>query len=496
MKNKLLFLATLALLATPYITRAQDFHWSCGSGNWNNGNCWNATEVGSRVPGINDNAFINNNSASDIKVTYSSNLYPNLSNRLYSYTLDSSNTGKLTMELQGSQTLNVWFGTVGNTGTASIVQNSGDNYTQYLELGKGQTGNGSYYLNNGNLISSYTKIASTAYGASGTGRFIQSGGIHRANSLYVGKSAYDTGSSTGIYELNAGTLNTGSAYVWSGNSVFNQSGGIHNAQQYVRLDRDYNGGAGTYNLSGGTLNTRTLLNVGGVFNYTGGVLQISGGIQNDGIFLLNKGKGEIHEFKEYVYNKYNGILSVADGETAVFTNSVMGSGSFTGNGTKIFQDEYQPGSVNIPLPPPPEFPDLPEEPISYGLANGATFIGNVIFEDSATMSLFLLSNRQSDWLAFEDSVLLGGTLNLMLGLDEYAPSIGDSWDIIFGNNINGIFDSIISDAPINWGWDITYGADKVTLTAVEASVVPLPAAIWLFGSGVLGLFGVARRKTA
>jgi hypothetical protein len=29
---------------------------------------------------------------------------------------------------------------------------------------------------------------------------------------------------------------------------------------------------------------------------------------------------------------------------------------------------------------------------------------------------------------------------------------------------------------------------------VAASVVPLPAAAWLFGSGLLGLFGVSRRK--
>jgi hypothetical protein len=28
------------------------------------------------------------------------------------------------------------------------------------------------------------------------------------------------------------------------------------------------------------------------------------------------------------------------------------------------------------------------------------------------------------------------------------------------------------------------------------SVVPIPAAIWLFGSGLLGLIGIARRKNA
>jgi hypothetical protein len=29
---------------------------------------------------------------------------------------------------------------------------------------------------------------------------------------------------------------------------------------------------------------------------------------------------------------------------------------------------------------------------------------------------------------------------------------------------------------------------------VGAAIVPLPAAVWLFGSGLLGLIGMARRK--
>lgn len=35
-----------------------------------------------------------------------------------------------------------------------------------------------------------------------------------------------------------------------------------------------------------------------------------------------------------------------------------------------------------------------------------------------------------------------------------------------------------------------------TLQIITPSAVPLPAAVWLFGSGLLGLFGVSRRRTA
>jgi hypothetical protein len=41
---------------------------------------------------------------------------------------------------------------------------------------------------------------------------------------------------------------------------------------------------------------------------------------------------------------------------------------------------------------------------------------------------------------------------------------------------------------INWEWD---NSDR---PLVGVSAIPVPAAAWLFGSGLLGLIGVARRK--
>lgn len=51
-------------------------------------------------------------------------------------------------------------------------------------------------------------------------------------------------------------------------------------------------------------------------------------------------------------------------------------------------------------------------------------------------------------------------------------------------------------APIA-GCVADYFIDNVTISAdVEVPQVPVPAAVWLFGSGLLGLIGVARRKKA
>ncbi|HIB83546.1 MAG TPA: VPLPA-CTERM sorting domain-containing protein, partial [Chromatiaceae bacterium] len=45
--------------------------------------------------------------------------------------------------------------------------------------------------------------------------------------------------------------------------------------------------------------------------------------------------------------------------------------------------------------------------------------------------------------------------------------------------------------------DFTYVPDLISINAnVNVSDVPVPAAVWLFGSGLIGLVGMARRKTA
>jgi hypothetical protein len=58
-------------------------------------------------------------------------------------------------------------------------------------------------------------------------------------------------------------------------------------------------------------------------------------------------------------------------------------------------------------------------------------------------------------------------------------------------------ESIDSDIGILITFSLTSG-DSVAFTSnfdvVPVAVVPVPAAVWLFGSGLLGLFGVSRRK--
>ena len=51
----------------------------------------------------------------------------------------------------------------------------------------------------------------------------------------------------------------------------------------------------------------------------------------------------------------------------------------------------------------------------------------------------------------------------------------------------------LTPGTYEWTWGSGASADSLTL---NVGAVPIPAAAWLFGSGLLGLIGVARRKKA
>ncbi len=75
----------------------------------------------------------------------------------------------------------------------------------------------------------------------------------------------------------------------------------------------------------------------------------------------------------------------------------------------------------------------------------------------------------------------------------------------FGNGLGGL-GSIFGNITYTGGsyqGNLSVGRLEGTITGTaiiatlgSVSTVPIPAAIWLFGSGLLGLIGIARRKTA
>ena len=65
---------------------------------------------------------------------------------------------------------------------------------------------------------------------------------------------------------------------------------------------------------------------------------------------------------------------------------------------------------------------------------------------------------------------------------------------VAGNAVAKIGTSVYYLASVSGDPSLSY-SDR-TYATWEESVVPIPAAIWLFGSGLIGLIGIARRKKA
>lgn len=139
-----------------------------------------------------------------------------------------------------------------------------------------------------------------------------------------------------------------------------------------------------------------------------------------------------------------------------------------------------------------------------------------LFFSSAT--LFDVSNVDLSMLFVGDAghsgrvTLLGGTLNDSFqnfnllagagytGFNSSTPSpggTGTSTDYgIFASSLDlaGIFGSgTFSGVRLDIS-DASAAPSLLGTTSAEFAVVPVPAAVWLFGSGLIGLVGIARRR--
>jgi hypothetical protein len=88
------------------------------------------------------------------------------------------------------------------------------------------------------------------------------------------------------------------------------------------------------------------------------------------------------------------------------------------------------------------------------------------------------------------------TLNTTTLCTPYVDCVGNAYSGAGPFIDDGISGSPMVDGPFYGAivnFDIGSG-NSLTVTSVNSSVVPIPAAVWLFGSGLIGLIGLARRK--
>lgn len=128
--------------------------------------------------------------------------------------------------------------------------------------------------------------------------------------------------------------------------------------------------------------------------------------------------------------------------------------------------------------------------IDYGLEVGDTISGSTLKRDTNNDGVFDQFTNVYSQSPYSDTLLAEAGLGVVEGpapLAATSASLGLGYDI-YGNYVGGTpFDGIRGLINIGSG-------NSLTVTSV--STVPVPAAAWLFGSGLLGLIGMARRRMA
>jgi hypothetical protein len=235
--------------------------------------------------------------------------------------------------LSGTGTLSVPFAEdLGLSGQGSFSQSGGVNHYSTLDLGV-NSGTGSYTLSATGLLSgSFQTIGDT-----GTGVFLQTGGLNSFVSNNGLLTLGSTSTGNGTYTLNAGTI-TGSniEYIgYQGQGTFVQNGGLNSTNL---IDMSSVGGASSYTLAGGVVNSYGSLIVGdvgfGTFLHTSGAanvrfLYLGESANSAGVYNLS-GPGTIGVATfESIGDLGNGTFNQSDGLNVVFGNTLV-IGNFAG----------------------------------------------------------------------------------------------------------------------------------------------------------------------
>jgi len=98
-----------------------------------------------------------------------------------------------------------------------------------------------------------------------------------------------------------------------------------------------------------------------------------------------------------------------------------------------------------------------------------------------------------------------GSMTNQAFIDTDADTVADTWvanDTVAGATLDaGLNATIVSSGNIGSAWGAFVNTPytevwSVSFTDTTVAAVPVPAAVWLFGSGLVGLAGVARRRKA
>ena len=233
----------------------------------------------------------------------------------------------------------------------------------------------------------------------------------------------------------------------------------------------------------------------------------SRGVSADGSTVVGSNNNEAYRWTESGGSQGLGFLPAANNlsrasDVSADGNTVVGSGyggAFIWNATTGMINLATTGPLNEPF---------------YGQPNAISADGSTVVGQgpeawiwTETTGLQFLGINQAAYAASADgSIVIGG--------DQWSPSGGIAWIYDETNGVRNMKTVFENDYGLDLtGWtlyaalDISDDGKKFTgvginpdgLTEawyVDVSAVPVPGAVWLFGSGLIALVGLGKRKHA
>ena len=99
---------------------------------------------------------------------------------------------------------------------------------------------------------------------------------------------------------------------------------------------------------------------------------------------------------------------------------------------------------------------------------------------------------------FSDTELWGFDFEVT-SAEEAAKAVNRTFDVFWlagGTSYDVYAEAEVDKYAAWWYQDDSAATGEINVLVEPPSAVPIPAAAWLFGSAILGLFGIARRKKA
>ena len=138
--------------------------------------------------------------------------------------------------------------------------------------------------------------------------------------------------------------------------------------------------------------------------------------------------------------------------------------------------------------------DVAPEAAAAAITGGTFDIDASIFGDGTLNSGSFVIGGTIASLGFNSNILLTGDLTVL------GFGAGDTLEFLFdvtGGDAAGLYGSsggiILGNSGFGGDWTSDFNT-SFTSVSDTGTLVPVPAAAWLFGSGLLGLVGFARRK--